>query len=318
MRVCLCVCLTLACAAAATQEKPEIVKKGTVACDLVEASPIVWQDRLYRFEYVRDRYKHNALGKPYFRFVDYETGEATPPFAEGYHLGSAYTEDGVMYVYGVREWGEGVVRVFWSKDLKTWKMRDALELPDGWTIYNNSVCKDDKGYLMAVEIGAPPEIVGHRFTIYFARSENLLDWQREPLACVFTKERYSACPTIRYLDGWYYMVYLERLEPWYFAPQWVRSKDLRDWELSPVNPMMQPGPADKKIANPALTAEERTRIEEAKNINNSDVDFCEFAGEVLISYSWGNQRGVEFLAEAVFEGTEAEFLRGWFPAAEDR
>jgi hypothetical protein len=30
-------------------------------------------------------------------------------------------------------------------------------------------------------------------------------------------------------------------------------------------------------------------------------------------YAWGNQRGVEFLAEAEYLGTEAEFLRGWFP-----
>ncbi len=318
MRIRLCACLILACGVAATQEKPEVVKKGTVACDLVEATPIVWKARLYRFEYVRDRYKHNALGKPYFRFVDYETGEATPPFAEGYHLGSAFAEDGVMYVYGVREWGEGVVRAFWSKDLKEWQAQDALKLPPGWTIFNNSVCKDDKGYVMAIEIGDPPEVVGHRFTLFFARSENLLDWKLEPLECVFTRERYSACPTIRFLDGWYYMVYLERLEQWYFAPQWVRSKDLRDWVLSPLNPMMKPGPEDKQIANTELTGEERARIDGAENINNSDVDFCEFDGKTVISYSWGNQRGVEFLAEAVYRGPEAAFLRGWFPQTEDR
>lgn len=49
------------------------------------------------------------------------------------------------------------------------------------------------------------------------------------------------------------------------------------------------------------------------NLNNSDIDFCEYHGELLINYSWGNQQGTEFLAEAVFPGTEKQFLRGWFP-----
>ena len=34
----------------------------------------------------------------------------------------------------------------------------------------------------------------------------------------------------------------------------------------------------------------------------------------MIYYSWGNQRGEEFLAEAVYDGTLEEFLKGFFPA----
>jgi hypothetical protein len=70
---------------------------------------------------------------------------------------------------------------------------------------------------------------------------------------------------------------------------------------------------DKRIANPRLTADQRKAIGEAKNINNSDVDLCEFKGKTVIYYSWGNQQGTEFLAEAVYEGTLASFLRGFFP-----
>ncbi|MCC6443496.1 MAG: hypothetical protein IT210_08570 [Armatimonadetes bacterium] len=40
----------------------------------------------------------------------------------------------------------------------------------------------------------------------------------------------------------------------------------------------------------------------------SDNDFCERQGKLHITCSWGNQRGNEFLAEAVCEGTQAEFL----------
>jgi hypothetical protein len=69
---------------------------------------------------------------------------------------------------------------------------------------------------------------------------------------------------------------------------------------------------DRIIADSRLTDEERARIATAANLNNSDIDFCEYEGRVIINYSWGNQRGVEHLAEAVFEGTLQEFLLGWY------
>jgi len=34
---------------------------------------------------------------------------------------------------------------------------------------------------------------------------------------------------------------------------------------------------------------------------------------LVINYSWGNQQGVEHLAEAVYDGSEKQFLCGWFP-----
>ena len=49
------------------------------------------------------------------------------------------------------------------------------------------------------------------------------------------------------------------------------------------------------------------------NCNNSDIDFCEFEGDLVINYSWGNQEGIEFLSEARFDGSLAAFLTGWFP-----
>jgi hypothetical protein len=79
---------------------------------------------------------------------------------------------------------------------------------------------------------------------------------------------------------------------------------------------MQYSGDDKKIANPNLTAEQRKQIAESTNVNNSDIDFCEFNGRLFINYAWGNQRGTEFLAEAVYEGTSTDFLTGWYPEAD--
>lgn len=294
-------------------ERPIIKKLGTIDCDMVETTPIVFKGRLYRFEYVRSwGYKPNKTGDTYFRFIDVETDEAGPSFAKGYHLGSAHVEGDTMYVYGAEGWGKSRIQVFRSKDLKTWRDQPALVIP-GWKLYNNSVCKGDQRYVMAIEVGGPKEISGASFTMRFAESSDLLKWKLLPETCVYTKERYSACPALRYLDGTYYMIYLEGRAGPRYEPHIVRSKNLIDWEPSPLNPVMRHGPEDKRIANPKLTAEQRAHIAKAVNLNNSDVDLCEWKGKTMILYSWGDQKGVEFLAEAVYEGTEASFLKGFFP-----
>ena len=124
-----------------------------------------------------------ATGDSNFRFVDVETGELTPSFAKGFHLGSAFVDGATVYVTGTDAWGGHKVEMFWSG----------------------------------------------------------------------------------------------------------------------------------KIANPKLTIQQREIVKNAQNLNNSDIDFCEYKGRTIITYSWGNQRGTEFLAEAFYEGTVESFLRGFFP-----
>jgi len=288
-----------------------IRKMGTIDCDLVETTPVVFQGRLYRFEYVREGYRSNRTGTSYFRFIDVESGRATPAFAHGYHLGSAYVEGGLAYAYGVGSWGSSRIDVFRSEDLANWESSTALDLP-GWGIYNTSVCRGKDSYIMAFEVGEPQEVVGRRFTIFFAESQDLLRWRRLPLDRVFCKERYTACPALRYFDPFYYMIYLEARPGPSYEPWVVRSRDLIEWDESPLNPVMKHSEEDRKIANPKLTEEERKRIRKADNINNSDVDLCELDGRTVIYYSWGNQRGNEFLAEAFYDGSLESFFKSFF------
>jgi hypothetical protein len=294
-------------------EKPIIKKLGTIDCDMVETTPVVFHDRLYRFEYVRSDYYANKTGNSYFRFIDVESGQPVPAFAKGYHLGSAYVENDTAYVYGVDIWDGTRIQVFWSKDLENWSDKPALVLPN-WGIFNTSVCKGKDGkYIMAFEIGRPPEETGLAFTNRFAESDDLLNWKLTPSECVYSKDRYTACPALRLLNGYYYMIYLEaRPDPTY-EPHIVRSKGLIHWESSPFNPVMQFSDEDKIIRNPNLTSEQRKRIAGAVNLNNSDVDLCEFNGKVIIYYSWGNQQGIEHLAEAVYNGSLESFMTGFFP-----
>lgn len=292
--------------------RPLIKKLGTVDLDLVETQPIVFRNRLYRFESVRTRYKSNKTGKPYFRFVDTTTGQVTAAFAEGHDLGSALVDEETMYVAGPPGWGSESIDLFWSKDLKTWQTKKILNRP-GWKLYNTSFCKADQRYVLAFEVGGPPEVVGAGFTNRFAESKDLLNWKLLDEPAVFTKKRYSACPTIRYIDGMFYVVYLKSMGNRRYNPAIVRSKDLIHWESSPLDPIMHFDETDKRIANVRLTEPQRKEIANALNLNNSDVDFCEHNGKVIINYSWGDQRGHEFLAEAVYAGTLKELLTGFFP-----
>jgi hypothetical protein len=136
---------------------------------------------------------------------------------------------------------------------------------------------------------------------------------RPSRACSDAKDRYTAPHCLRYLDGYYYDFYLENVRPGYYEQYVVRSRDFIHWEPSPLNPVLSPSDDDRTIFNPKLTPEQRQRVATAKNLNNSDIDFCEYQGRLVINYSWGNQTGVEHLAEAVYEGSLADFLRGWFP-----
>jgi len=293
--------------------RPLIEKLGTIDCDMVETTPVVFRGRLYRFEYVRPSYAGNELGEAYFRFVDVASGQLTPPFGRTYELGSAYVGRDEAYAFGVNRWGGEEVRVFRSRDLEHWESQTALELP-GWGAYNTSVCKAGDRYIMAVELGEPPEVVGVRFTMRFAESRDLTNWQLLPEECIFSTDRYTACPALRYLDGCFYMIYLEQSPGPTFNPHIVRSHDLVNWQSSPLNPVLHfCDEEDKRIGNRALTEEQRQRIATATDINNSDVDLCEFEGKTIIYYCWGNQQGNEFLAQAIYKGPMAALLRGFFP-----
>ena len=290
---------------------PKIKKLGTIDLDLAETTPVVFDGVLYRFEYVRPNYEPNRSGDSYFRFVEHDTGRFSKPFAQGYHLGNVMVEDDTLFVTGTNIWDGERVDIFMSTDMEHWESWNALDMP-GYGLFNTSLCRADDRYVLMFEVGKPPEVAGVRFTARFATSPDMKHWDLTPPECTYAKDRYTAPHCLRYHNGYYYNFYLEDLAGSY-EQYVVRSKDLVHWEASPVNPVLRASEEDRQIANPALTAEQRERVRTATDINNSDIDFCEYLGRVVINYSWGNQLGIEHLAEAEFDGTLAEFLTGWFP-----
>ncbi len=290
--------------------RPLIVKTGTIDCDLVETTPIVFQKKVYRFEYVRTQYWNNKTGDSYFRFVDRETEKPTKPFAKGFHLGSAFVYQGIVYVTAVDKCDGERIYLFSSKDLENWDSCLAIELP-GYGLFNTSLTRAENKFVLMFEIGKPKEVAGVRFTALFATSTDLKRWEVLSPDHNYARDRFTAPHCLRYLDGYYYDFYVEIHNG--YETMVVRSKDLINWEPSPLNPVMKASSDDKKIANKNLTEKMLQKITDAEDCNNSDIDFCELNGQLVINYSWGNQRGTEFLAEAYYEGTMEQFLRGWFP-----
>ncbi|MDX2445486.1 MAG: hypothetical protein QNK30_16955 [Bacteroidales bacterium] len=290
--------------------RPLIIKSGTIDCDLVETTPIVFNGKVYRYEYVRAGYWNNKTGDSYSHFVDHETGKPTKSFAKGFHLGSAFVHNKIVYVTAVDIWNGEQIHIFASGDLENWESWLAFELP-AYGIFNTSLTYAQKKYVLMFEIGKPEEKSGERFTANFAISNDMKTWEILSSDHNYAKDRYTAPHCLRYLDGYYYNFYLEANKG--YEMRVVRSKDLINWEASPLNPVLKFSEEDKIIANPKLSQELQKRITEAENRNNSDIDFCEFNGKLIINYSWGNQRGEEFLAEAYYEGTMKQFLQGWFP-----
>ncbi len=293
-----------------TDGRPLIIKSGTIDCDLVETTPVVFKKKVYRFEYVRPGYWDNKTGDSYFRFIDYETGKPTKPFAKGFHLGSAFVYNGMIYVTAVDIWDGERIYLFASNDLENWDRWMAFELP-GFGIFNTSLTLAENKYVLMFEIGKPASEAGERFTARFATSTDLKKWEILPTEYNYAMDRYTAPHCLRYLNGYYYDFYLEAYNG--YETRVVRSKDLILWVASSLNPVLKASIEDKQIVNKKLPEKIVEKIANAKDINNSDIDFCEFNGKLIINYSWGNQQGEEFLAEAIYEGTLAQFLEGWFP-----
>lgn len=291
--------------------RPQIVKLGTIDCGMVETSPIVFNNQLYRFEYVRENYPDNDSGDSYFRIISTRTGEQISRFGQSWHLGSAFVYQDSVYVTAVNGWGGERIDLFTSADLQTWNQKKIIDLP-GNTLYNTSLCRSDSLFVLMYEIGDPPEEAGARFTARFATSNNLSDWTVTPSECNFDKNRYTAPHALRYFNGYYYNFYLEAKRKNSYETYVVRSRDLIHWEASRVNPVLKADEADKQLASDKLTDSQKRMIAAATNSNNSDIDFCEFDGKVIIYYSWGNQKGTEFLASAFFEGSLDDFLLSWF------
>ncbi len=298
-----------------------IEKLGTLDIQIVEANPVVWQGRLYLFEYIRYfpgrdsvNYHGNDTGDSCFRFRDVENNTFTPMFASGLHLGCAFAAGDRMIVTAVNAWAGDRIYQMESTDLVSWTEPRVVLTDERWRAYNTSVCRAGDRYVMTFELGGPEDMVGIPFTMFFAESRDLINWTMIPDG-ILGKDFYTGGPMLRWYDGWFYFFYLEASTgPESYETVVVRSSDLKNWEWSSKNPVISYCPEEDKKILPDFPMQFAEYMLNADDFNASDLDMCDFNGDVQLVYSWGNQHGKEFLARAIVKNmTEEEFCKSFFP-----
>ncbi len=278
----------------ATHPRPAVGEPELVAGHMCELSPIVWRDRLVYVESMRPGGDGQSPQEHFLRIRDAQTDEEISRFAQGHNLHSVIVEGDTMYVYSARHDGEpwNDVTMFASSDLLEWRSKVVITQEPGEKLFNTSVCRGSDGYVMAYESN---DRQYPAFTTKFAVSDDLETWRTLPDA-VFGTDRYAACPCLRYENGWYYQLYLERRTPvWRFETYIARSKDLVSWEQSAMNPVVAPSGLDE-------------------GINTSDPELLEHEGRTWLYYSAGDQRTWMNMKRIPFDGPQSEFLESWFDA----
>ena len=292
-----------------------IEKTGTLDLDIVESNPVVFRGRPWLMEYVRQHdaigpsrsYYGNALGRPYCRFRSLEDCQTfSEPFGIGYCFGNAFVDNDHIAVTVTERWGGDSFLLMESDDMLHWTEPRKFFSNPAFRCYNSSMCKADGKYINALEVGDVTDCLDNYMV--FVESTDLREWRVIPGA-----RADKGAPVLRHHDGWFfYMCLLGSYEEG-FNTCIFRSRDLRSWEESPNNPILPFDEDDRKIhAKARLSPEQLQAIATAVNINASDMDMCDYDGGLVVSYSWGDQRGHEFLALGKADASERDFCFSWF------
>lgn len=275
---------------APVKPEPVLTNRELVLRDMCELSAFEWKGRLCHMECHRPG--HGGVKADYYLLLrDVESGEEMARFAEGYGLASCHVRNGVFHAFASRfednNWND--VTMFTSSDLKSWEQKVVIE-QENEHLFNSSVCEGPDGFVMAYESNGGPYPA---FTTKFARSKSLQTWTKLPEA-TFGANRYTACPCVRYVNGYYYVLYLERRAPLHrFETYVTRSNDLKTWELSSANPVIAPTGLDE-------------------GINASDPEVVEVAGKTCVYFAVGDQLTWMNIKRGEFAGTLQQFYERWY------
>jgi hypothetical protein len=281
----------------ASLERPRLTKLPFAIGQAMENTPLVFQDRTLLLLNRRDDTKNKTddyTRSMYLYLVDLVTGNEVSRFGTGYSFVNGFVNGPEMDVFASegtnRDWFQSIHR-FWSTNLTNWQRELAIPREGSEHLFNSSVCRDDQGFTMAYESDQPV-----LFCFKFARSTGLSGWKKlDGLVFTGVNHEYSACPVLRYVAPYYYVIYLHAAIPGHRG--WVcflaRSKDLASWELSPFNPILEAGPGE--------------------GVNNSDVDLFEREGKTYLYYATGDQATWGAVRAAQFDGPMREFFVRHFP-----
>lgn len=183
------------------------------------------------------------------------------------------------------------IKMSYTDDLQTWSdweyIFDYTQVDSAADIqvFNTSmIYTEQDGFVLAYEVGGAPGTNGYSWRI--ATSSDLQSWTA--VGTRFSNE-YSACPVIRYVNGYYQFIYLMGYMngPAGMVSVVARTQDFITYEKS----------------NTVFLA-----ASSGEGINASDVSLNELNGQVYINYMDGNQGGWDDQMTATYNGTMSDMF----------
>ncbi len=274
----------LSACAGCTDKKPTpegtpsfITRQGMLVDGIMESTPFIWHGQLLSMVSARE------FGE--LRIYNGSTllHSTVSPLA----LASAIVVNNTLYAFGVSN--QKHISMQSTTDLINWTSPQlVLTAPTGHTYFNNSITATPAGYVMALETCEPNTTC---FNARFFESNDLVNWT--PIGSIMEPYAYAACPTIRFINGQYYIFYLAQFGE-YFATVVSRSTDLMTFTKG----------------NLVVVS---TRYHEGtEGINASDMDLVEYNGKVYINYADGDQLTWTNIRRATYDGTLDQFVNEFF------
>lgn len=287
-------------------------KSGYLNSPLVEATPFVFNGRLYVLENWQAFFDvpgaqpgtHNGDDVVRIRDVATDKIVATPFRAHGF--GTAFVWKGRVYVFASKWPRENPrreatsVSMTSSVDLTTWaKPVTVIEAERGETIFNTAVCRGPDGFILLYETNDsrwPP------FTFKYCESDDLTTWTRLPNA-LYGTDKYVGGPALYREGDFFYTLYLQDLgEKW--ETRITRSTDLVHWQNAPLDrPFVTFDPTHKHLPLRPSDITER---------NASDAELCYWKGKTLVYFTGGDQQFAGDLQSAEYDGTPQQLLESFF------
>ena len=295
-----------------TPWQSKLHKRGYLNSPLVEVTPFVFKDRLYRLENWQKFWERGGLDnssdfrQDEVRIRDMETGELISIPLRGHAFGTAFVWEDRVYVfagdYGHDKPWRAVTQVTLvsSSDLINWSPPlTALTAQEGEHLFNFAVCRGRDQFVMLYETDDPSY---PPFTFKYCVSDDLERWRLLPEA-IYGRDKYVGGPALYFEGDTYYTLYLcDMGGSW--ETRITRSKDLVHWEDAPES-------------RPFVTFDSthggyQLRPAHVREINASDAELCSWRGKTIVYFTGGDQEVAGDLQWAEFDGTPCELLEHYF------
>lgn len=200
-------------------------------------------------------------------------------------MGTAIVHNGEIHIFGNTNWkttGNKIIHAVLAQDFSPTPMPDALQ-GGGLKLYNTDICAVPGGFRMVVEAQS---------YVFFVRSTDLITWT--VYGRQFAAGQYVGSPSLDYIGGVAYVTWLANvgtLSAPFYVTQVARSTD-------DCNTFQYGG----TLIAPDATEEN----------NASDVDFVEYAGQVVGLYLNGDQLGKAATRTFRYAGSLSQMLQAAF------